>query len=427
MTATITRPREPRPAFRGAADLSGGRFPPISLVVTPLASPKDSLLLDRFVSYSFESSITIPVDSFQFGVSSPDDPPVPSFIKEGDVATLFGNKHQLGTGILDVVEVDCGEAGELATITGRDLMGQLEDNDAVSVYDDPIWGKLMTMRQVADALCASTRIAPERYRLAGAPVGGWLFATEPGESKMAALLRYLEPLNVLAWMDQNGHFTVGRPNFGQASSGTLVYSRDRRRSNCQKMKVTYASATIPNIVLPVWAGQETTLSRVPKRQRLYNAAAGPDRLRKLNHRLAKAIVWSAPNAGDKESLMKVNQILASVKAGEADFLLAMAQRMIARENTKERGVYARMAGHYNGDGAPFRPDTVYDIDFDRGGVKSPMYLHKVRHSMALGTGQITELWFCNLWTTLVARAVVTGRNALGDKIVTAGLERINQA
>ncbi len=369
-----------------------GRLPPISILIKPLdGSP--AIVLDRFLNYSFNSSILIPVDTFQFNFVAPDDElPMNARIKEGDIIQLSANGVPLATGIIDQTELETDEEyGEKGTITGRDLMGQMESNDAISADSKPIWANNYNIKAAVNLLSKDTRISSDVI-LRDAPQGAYLFATEPGESKLSALQRFLEPLNCLAWMSPEGKIIVGRPNMAQAPMGTLILSKRQREANVTSMKAVRSSATIPNIMVPIWSGQELVTDRVSPQQRLENAAFGPNRLRKLGHRLIKTVVVSTPQATNAQGFTGVNFLTA----GGGNILQAHAKREVARANHQELVVQAVVPGHYNEQGIPYMVDQVYNVTDDRGDVDEKMYLFQVGYRGGEADGQKTDLFFCKL-------------------------------
>lgn len=367
-----------------------GRFPPVELRIKPLASPDNVVVLRNFLSYQYDSSLLVPVDTFSFTYAVPDDKRIWSdYFREGDIAQLYANNQVLATGIIDQIEYEVdAEFGEKITITGRDLMGQLEDQDAVSIDSTTIFGSRMTITGVYNALKVNTRIPA--LRLQDAPAGSYLFATEPGESKLAALMRFIEPLNVIAWMDPDGGLRIGRPNMAQPATNQIVVDRENRRSNCAGIKFTFASATVPNIIVPVWAGQEIVQSRVGVEQALKNKAEGPARLLSLNHRLPKCVVVSNPQGTDPQGFADVNRF----RAGGSNILQAYAKREIARQNIKELSVQVVMPGHVDGDGNPFRVDTTFSVNTPRATrVPIELYCYQAQYKMDLDKGQMTNLFF----------------------------------
>ena len=370
-----------------------GRMPPVTLLIKPIdGSPV--IGLDRFLSYNFTSSILIPVDTFSFAFVAPDGPPLNEKIKEGDIVVLLANNVQIATGLIDTTDVETdGEFGEKSSVTGRDLMAQLEDQDAISLDSRPLWSNNISIRAALNKLIENTRI--KQVDLENAPKIPYLLASQPGESKLATLQRFLEPLNCLAWMSPGGHIVIGKPNMTQASKGVLKLSKKERYSNVLHMKATRSSTGIPNVIVPIWSGQETVIDRVSKQQLLFNKAYGPNRLFKLEHRLPKSVVVSTPDANTPQGLAEINAIKL---AGNANILQAYAKREMARQNQKELIVQAVVPGHFNEAGEPYVPNTCYDIVYDRGNVEERMYLFQCDYVLDESGGQKTNLYFCKLGT-----------------------------
>lgn len=408
-----------------------GRLPPVSLVIKPLSGGKNPLkntnplTLTKFLSYNFSSSILIPVDTFSFNFVAPDSKtPLSQIINCGDIVTLYGNNIALATGIIDQTDTEVdNEFGEKGMLNGRDLMSQLEDNDAITLDSAPIYANGTSVKNAVESLLDNTRIAG--VVLQGAPTGSnWLLATEPCESKLAALQRFLEPLNCISWMSPEGKIVIGRPNMGQRASGKLVLNKEARKANVLSMKVIRSETRIPGAVCPVWSGQEDALHAVSKSQLLMNTAQGPSRLWKLDHRVIKTTVVSTPQGSDPQSFAQINGITVSNfnpnKSGGGPILNAYATRELARQNQQELIVQVMVPGHYNEQGDPYKVDTVYTIDFDRGDVLENMYLFQTDYSLTLEGGQRTSLYFCRLGT-IVADIIAPGRsNSAGISTTTGG-------
>lgn len=377
-----------------------GRFPPVSLIIKPLDGDRESIEIKQFLSYRFDQSIIIPVDTFTFTFTQPgSNQNFSEFVQEGDIAIVKANGVELSTGIIDMVEIETAEDGEKVTVTGRDLMGQLEDNSAVDARNKPIWGNEVTVSQAIGLLTANTRIGAPIFQ--GIPGGPFLLATEPGESKLTALQRFLEPLNCLAWMSPTGRIMVGRPNMGGEPLDDLEMDREARFSNVLSMRATRSSTQIPNIILPVWSGQESTQEHVKPDQVVYNSSSGPTRLRKLGHIVQRAIVVSSPQGSSPQDLSDVNQI----RVAGSNLLQAYALREIARANVNELIVQASVKGHYNSDLEPYTQDTIYNVSYPRADIDGKMYLFQVSYEFGYETGQKTSLSFCKLGR-IVARTSI---------------------
>ena len=153
-------------------------------------------------------------------------------------------------------------------------------------------------------------------------------------------------------------------------------------------------------------------------QRIMNPAKGPLRLLNNGHRVPQLINYSFPNPSDSnaakaESLNLLQTTLSNMAIG-------YAAREFAKQNMKELTVEATVGGHYNEAGLPYVADTVYDVDFDRGGVKEAMYLHSVHYSLGEDGGQFTRLEFCKLYTSIVANNTLAGSatSQLAGAVVT---------
>lgn len=379
-----------------------GTLPPISLTIQPLSDPRKPgtylapFELNRFLSYEFQSSVLVPVESFKFTTVMPDDSnPITTYINEGDIVVLKANFQQVCTGIIDRIEVEFDiTQGEKVIISGRNLFGQLEDQDAVSLDAKPFYGDKATPTSMLGTLLQDTRI-PGVIFTADAPKQGYIFATEPGESKLQALTRYMEPLNVLAWQDPSGRMKFGRPNMAQAATGKIFMLKQQRAANCTSMRAIYNSTQIPNIIVPIWAGQETVQHRVSPEQIFFNSAPGPQRLRKLGHRLPKCSVMSTPDGSGAQELSETNRIIV----GGGNLIQAVGKRDTARQNVRELEIEAVVPGHYNDAGDPFLVDSVYTVSYDRAGIDGlSMYLYEVGYSLDPEAGQKTTLKLCKLGT-----------------------------
>lgn len=413
MTVFVTPKKTTPKQLTGAPGAGGlakllaetGRFPPVKLIVKPLESKggvsgqagdsftnrDDTYSLDLFLNYNFSSSILVPVDAFSFSFSAPNSKPINDIIKAGDLVTLTANDIPICTGIIDQIEVETDmEGGERVSLIGRDLMGQLEDQDAISLDSAMIAGQDISVRSALSYFLNNTRIT--QADISSAPGGTSLLATEPGESKLAALQRFMEPLNCVAWMDSSGKIILGKPNMSQEPRGTLGILKGKRMSNVLSMKTTRAPTKIANRILVIVTEQESTQNQTPLAQQRVNAAEAPARLFKLGHRLPKAVVIPIPTSSDPQSLAAAEKL----RAGGAAMIDGYAKRELARQNIDELIVQAVVAGHYNEDGEPFVTDTVYQIQYDRDNIDRKMFLYQVDYNLTSENGQTTHLFFCNL-------------------------------
>ena len=382
-----------------------GRSPPITMKITSIDTKK-SMFFDAFLDYTFDSSILIPADQFSFNLLIPGDSSIVGpDAKEGDIIELYGNGKLMSTGLIDVVDPEMdADYGEKIAITGRDLLGQWEDQDSVSINSEMIVADKFTVNQAVAKLSENSRIAGKNVILRDCPRTPQTFCSQPGEKKIATLQRFTESLNVLFWMSPEGRIIVGKPNFAQAAKQRLFISKSERNSNVMSMKASFAAGRIPNIVVPIINGQQNVQSRLPKEQIIYNPASGPTRLRLGGHIVTKMVVVSAPDGTNAEELQSVTFANAAVndggKPGFGNLLRAHARREIARSNKDELVVQVQALGHYNDLGEPYMTDTVYKIFFEgsKVWVDEDMYLFHVQYKGGEGIDQVTTLWFCKKHT-----------------------------
>jgi prophage tail gpP-like protein len=370
-----------------------GKAPLVSLHIKPLGKGRKQFVLTQFLNYNFTASVLIPVDAFSFTFAMPQTPgPINSYIQEGDIAELYAGEKIICTGIVDVVDIETTlEGGDVVTIMGRNLLGQLEDQSTVNAQDKPMWGNNVPLATAAGSVIQHTRI--RGLVTQQAPAGSFLFATEPGESKLTALSRFVEPLNCIIFGDSVGNLVVGRPNMGQAASGDVTCDRDRRTSNVLSIKAIRASTQIPNVVIPIWTGQETVQHRISASQGVLNPAEGPIRLYNAEHYVQKCVVVCGSN-----------------------LLQAYALREIARANISELTVQANVKSHFNDNLAPFSIDTVYNVNYTRAGIQEKMYLYQVEYSCDAQRGPRTSLYFCRLGRIVAGVSVAS----VTRKIIASG-------
>lgn len=395
---------------------SNGRFPPVTLSIFSLENPAKELSLKKFMSYSFKSSVLSPVDEFSCQIHYDGTYNLP---QEGDIFALKANGLPIATGIVDQIELETDATmGVTLHVTGRNFLGQWEDQDAVNISTDPFWSNNATVDLVVKTLAKDTRIDANRIVKNLAPKRAYLFATQPGETKLSAMQRYCECLDIYFWMLGDGTLKVGRPDMYGAENGRsgLIFMRIRdRKTNCLTLRSVRASTQIPNIIVPLWNGQETVQARSEVAQSaIYNNAPGPARLRKFGHRVPKAVVVSTPEGTAPQDLAEINTLTVAnqnaaqqkfSQAGASTLLQAYGKREMARANIKELQIQVQMPGHYNDQLVPFLPDQVYRVQYDVDGVDEDMYCYEVEYFLDEQGGQRSRLFFCRQ-SSIVADARV---------------------
>ena len=377
-----------------------GRLPAVWLEIKPLAGGIKTIRIDNFISYNFSSSIVVPVDAFSFSFVYPgDNNPFNTYVEDGDICTLYADDIVVCTGIVDKIEIEVdGTDAEKVTISGRDMLSQLEDNNAIGINKAPIYGGSYTVEQSANALIAGTRI--KSVKTEGAPTTATLFATAIGESRLSALIRHCEPVNALFWSDPTGNLVVGLPAFNAYPSGVIQVNRDKRKSNALSIRATQSSTSIPNYMLVLWSDVQASGVGLPAAQIFPNAAQGPTRLRKAKHFVIKAVQVSMPSGADAQSLQ------ATARFAAGNVLEGYAKRELAKANFNELLVSATVPGHFNENGELYLPNTVYNVDFDRANINEKMYLYGVEWNLTMERGAFSVLSFCRLNTIVSDAAVI---------------------
>lgn len=390
-----------------------GRFPPIELQIQRVVNragkqtTETTAYVTEFLSYRFAQSMLIPVDAFSFSFFPATDdldrskPTIDELVKEGDIVSVFYGRNksrkQIATGIVDSTALSCSPQGESFQIVGRDLLGQLEDQDAISFGEGKTgtyWGDSAALESVVRELVKQTRIADNRIKRQGVANEVSLYATSPGESKLSALLRFLEPMNALVWLDADGTIMLGKPNFKSVPAGTFLVDRKNSQTNVLQMKVTKNAGRIPNGVLGIWTGCEKVQDSFSTGV-IINPAERAAALRRAGHIINKTIVVSLPDTNVESSGPALDTLR---KKGASEYVKQYVKRLIAKANIGEVDVEVLVPGHCNDNGEPYVADTVYKIFNDRANVDEDMYCYAVDYMMDTGGGQSTSLYFCKLGT-----------------------------
>lgn len=356
--------------------------------------------LKTFTSYSFERSIMVPASSFRFTAPGVDSK-VRQSIRSGDMIELFavqndGTRVQIATGFIDETDTHITPSSVEYVLTGRDTLGQLVDNAAVDSKNKVIIIKNVSLPTILQFLIKNTQI-PTTVITQQVPNAPLLFQTHPGESKLAAFQRYLEFSNCLIWSNPNGQVKLGRPNFTQRSSGSLVLSRTNPGiNNLLEARVRRNVHTaIRQIVVQL--------------QDLNNVDAGAytkfnfdDDMKKIAPMLGGRSVYQTLSYGrGNEVINLITQVGNSdgspFKIGEA-----LALREIAKDNMKILEVEAVTSGHLNSQGNVYDVDQVYNVQLPDDNVLENMYVYSVGFELTLQHGMTTRLKLVRLGTIVLS-------------------------
>lgn len=351
--------------------------------------------LMTFSSYSFDRNITIPASPFRFTAEGVDRA-IRKRIRSTDLVELLiqtpsGLTVPLATGYIDETDVHVSQAVNEFVLTGRDTLGQLVDNAAVDQNNQIVHIAAISLFGIAQQVAQNTRI-PQTLINQGCPSGKLLFQTNPGETKVSALQRYLEFTNCLVWTQPNGQMVVGKPNMAQARSGSLIllYS-DPSKNNVLEARVrrnvntAIAEIAIQQQALGVTDPTPVTIENAdPDVQRASAIGAGKSiyRLFTLGNGMDAVNSLSAVGSG----------------GGPQQIGFTLARREIAQSNMHVLEVETVVRGHLNPQGLPFNIDQVYHVRIEDDDVDEDLFVYSVRYDLTPQMGLLTTLKLVKLGT-----------------------------
>lgn len=364
--------------------------------------------LATFNSYSFERNILSPSAPFRFtapGISKE----IRKSIRSGDTVQLLvtdrnGKKVPIATGFIDETDTHGSSTSIEYVLTGRDTMGQLVDNTAVDKSNKLQNIKTITMKNLAKQLLLNTRI-PQGLILKSVDTSPLLFRTNPGETKMATLQRYMEYTNCVAWTAPNGQIILGKPSFNQTPSGTLIAQyanvETKAATNVLDFRVRRnVNSAIRQIIL-----QLQSLTGIPD-QGNYTYPNEDADVKAVAESLAGRSVYEVFTYGKAE--VSVNKVIHVANSSGSPTTLgqAYALRRIARENVNVLDVELTVKGHLNSEGGFYDVDQVYNVSIPDEDLSQPLYVYAVTYSLTIEHGMMTKLRLCKLGTIVANSAQV---------------------
>jgi prophage tail gpP-like protein len=351
--------------------------------------------LTTFSSYSFARDMLVPASPFRFTAEGVDYAKILA-IRSGDTSELWistpsGDKVQLATGFIDETDAHTTASTDEYVLTGRDTLGQLVDNAAIDANNKIIHLDQVSLPNLALTLIKNTRM-PQQIENRGCPTGLILFRTNPGETKINSLQKYLEYTNCQAWTLPNGVLAVGKPNMAQEHMGALIMKRsDPRLNNVLDIR----SRRNVNAAIRQIAVQLQTQNLVdPASITILNA--DKDMLRASKFGAGKS-VYRSFSLGNGEDA--VNQLILVGNNGTPQQIgHALALRELARGNMQLLDVECVVRGHVNENGTPYNIDQVYHVEYEKDAVDEDMYVHSVSYDLTKDRGRTTTLKLCRLGT-----------------------------
>lgn len=363
---------------------------------SPFGSISD-VSLRTFTSYSFSRNILIPASPFRFTAPGLDKN-LRLSIRSGDTVGLYvvpqkTGKQQLAMGFVDETDTHIMGSQSDYVITGRDTIGQLVDNTAVDASNKIQNTENLTLGGILSLLIRNTRI-PAAFDTQQIPNGQLLFQTNPGETKIAALQRYLDFTNCLVWSQPNGQLVLGKPDFTQnpyptslclsstnPSGNNVIEGRVRRNVNQAIRQIVYQLQTL---------GQVNPAA--------YTKSNNDSDMLNVAYALVGKSVYSTFSYGQGNDVVNQLTQVGNQSGSPQGIGDNMALREIARENMKILDVELVAIGHINPDGDVYDIDDIYNVVIDDENVEEPMYVYNVDYEMTIQHGLITRLRLCRLGT-----------------------------
>lgn len=349
-----------------------------------------------FTSYNFDRNILVPASAFRFTAPGVDKA-LRLAIRSCDMATIWavapdGSKQPIGTGIIDETDTHITPTSVEYLLTGRDMLGQMVDNTAIDASNKIIVIENATVQTILTSLIANTRIPP-RFYLQQTPNGKFLFQTNPGETKINALQRYMEFTNCVVWTNPQGQIVLGKPDFTQNSSGTLkIYSSDPSNNNCLEGRVRRnTNHAIRQIVTQLQA--LNLVNPTP-----YTMKNNDPDMVKVAGALGGRSVYQTFTYGEGNDAVNQLKFVGTQGGSPGAIGSQMSARMLARENMSILDIEVVVRGHMNENGFAYNIDQVYNVQIEDENVSEDMYVYGCSYELTIEHGMLTRLHLCRIGT-----------------------------
>lgn len=368
---------------------------PIQLEFKPAVGNAQPSPLRTFTSYSFSKNLLTPASPFRFTAGGVEKE-IRTAIRSGDTVSLSilapdGTFKPVGTGFIDETDAHVTATSVDYVLTGRDPLGQLVDNTAIDKDNRIRNTENVTMQNILSFLLEGTRI-PKGFRSQQVPNGTLIFHTNPGETKINALQRYLQFTNCLVWCDPSGQVVIGKPNFTQARSGNLILKKDGKGNNLLEARVRRnLNQAIRQVVV-----QLQTLGQVDPTS--YTKINSDPDMRRVREATVGRSVYATFTYGQGEDTVNTVTQVGNQSGNPRKIGDEMALRQIARENMKIIEVECVVQGHINNKGEPYNVDQIYNVQIEDEDVSEDMLVHSCDYEMTMDHGMLTRLRLARLGT-----------------------------
>ncbi len=368
-----------------------------------------------FNSYNFDRNLLTPASAFRFTAPGIDKS-VRQSIRSGDMVGLYavsetdGTKWQIATGFVDETDTHIVPGNVEYVLTGRDTLAQLVDNASVDALNKIQNTTNITLTNFMKQLLANTRI-PQGFIGQDLPNGPLLVNTNPGETKINSLQRYLDFMNCLVWTNAQGQIVVGRPNFSQLPAGSLVMnSSATKNNNLLEARVRRNTNTaIRQIVTQLQTLGQTDAGFYTVRNQ------DVDMQKVSGYKVGRSVYQLFSYGSGNDTLNQITQV-GNQNASPQNLGASLSRREIAKDNVKVIEVEAVVRGHFNEQGIPYNIDQIYDVQIEDDSVSEPMYVYGVSYELTMEHGVLTRLKLCRVGTTLVDGAGITKSISVSDNV-----------
>ena len=372
---------------------------------------ENAVSLRTFTSYSFAKNMLIPASPFRFTAPSVDKE-LRTAIRSGDLATLWvpcpdGVKRQIATGIIDETDTHIIPTQVDYVLSGRDMVGQLVDNSVIDAQNKIINTSNITIDTLLQMLIKNTRI-PQEIMIQQIPNTKLLIATNPGETKINALQRYMDYTNCLIWANADGRMILGKPNFAQKRSGTFMISESTPSTNnlLEARVQRNLNHSIREIVFQLQSNGQVDPTPGTKRnndkdmKKVYDAGVGLSVYRTFTYGSGTEAANTVTTIGNQDGNPR----------GIGDEL---SLRDLARENMKVLDIEVVVRGHVNEKWKPYDVDQVYAVKIEDDDVNEDMLVYSCNYELTGDHGMLTRMRLCRLGT-IVAYSDALDRTAYNN-------------
>jgi prophage tail gpP-like protein len=368
-----------------------------------------STVIRTFNSYNFNRSVLTPASSFRFTAPGVDKSQR-NAIRSGDNTFLWitnaqGIKLPVATGIIDETDTHVRPNAVEYVLTGRDLLSQFVDNAAVDAQNAINNVATINLENLLQILLRNTRL-PQGYIKSQLPNGSVLFNTNPGETKINTIDRYLEFTNCLIWCAPNGQVIIGKPNFTQKVSGSLILnSSDETQNNVVEARVQRnLNTAIRQIVTQLSTNGQVAAGKYTVLNAAFSENA--DTQARATSLVGRSVYRTYSYGSGTDVINQITQV-GNSNADPQNIGNALSLREIAQENIKVLNIEIIVPSHVNEQGNIYNVDQMYTVQIEDEDVNEDMYVYDITYELTLDHGLITRMKLCRRGAIVAYAAAVS--------------------